>query len=347
MIHPKVSIIMPNLNNRCFIEERLDTILSQTLTDWELIIIDSYSTDGTWQLIQEYATKEPRMRIFQMPREGIYPAINQGILQAKGEYIYIATSDDTMMPECLGKMVTAMDDHTICDICHTSLKVIDEKGIEIPGWWRKRPATQFYGDLEDKKHIRFAPYDGILYCVLHVVYGSLTQLLIRRSTFDKTGLFRSDWGSRGDFEWGMRAGLVCNTLHFPETLATWRKHKNQATEYSKQSSNNGVALCEMVKAAIPLLKEHYPEIYKKIHWIKLISFYRKIQLTQKIKRCNNLFEKIYVLFLFFFINPIAAKDAVISHIIGKVYLDISNENVFYIKKELLRLGLSENIKVLR
>lgn len=339
---------MPNLNNRRFIEERLETILAQTLIDWELIIIDSYSNDGAWELIQEYAAKEPRMRIYQMPPEGIYPAINQGILQAKGEYIYIATSDDTMMPECLEKMVTAMNNLAICDICHTSLKVIDEKGIEIPGWWRERPATKFYAEFEDKKHIRFAPYDGILYCVLHVVYGSLTQLLIRRSAFDKIGLFRSDWGSRGDFEWGMRAGLVCNILHLPETLATWRMHKNQATEYSQKLSNNGIALCEMVKAAIPLLKEYYPEIYKKIHWVKLISFYRRIQLMQQIKCCNNSFEKIYVLFLFFFINPITVKDAIVAHVFGKnkKYLNF-NENIYYAKKELLRLGLSKNLKIIR
>ena len=65
---PKVSVLLPNLNNRRFLKERIQTVLDQTFTDWELVIVDSYSDDGAWELIQEFATKEPRMQISQAPR---------------------------------------------------------------------------------------------------------------------------------------------------------------------------------------------------------------------------------------------------------------------------------------
>ena len=61
------------------------------------------------------------------------------------------------------------------------------------------------------------------------VYISITQLLIRRSLFDRIGLFETEWGSVGDFNWDMRAGLVANTLHVPHTWGGWRVHASQAT----------------------------------------------------------------------------------------------------------------------
>ena len=73
---PQVSVVMPNLNNRRFLPERLDSIVNQTLTDWEAIIVDSYSDDGAWELIQAYAARDRRFRIAQAPRDGIYPNLN-------------------------------------------------------------------------------------------------------------------------------------------------------------------------------------------------------------------------------------------------------------------------------
>ena len=67
---PRVSICVPNLGTRPFLPERFETIFNQTFTDWELIVYDSYSDDGSWEYIQELAAREPRMRISQGPREG-------------------------------------------------------------------------------------------------------------------------------------------------------------------------------------------------------------------------------------------------------------------------------------
>ena len=105
-----------------------------------------------------------------------------------------------MSPNCLEKMVAALDAHSECDICHTCLKVIDEQGKELPNFWQQLLPAQFYGDLMYKFHIRYAPYDGILHCALYTVYTSLTQLLIRRSVFAKVGKFRTEWGPEGDFD---------------------------------------------------------------------------------------------------------------------------------------------------
>ena len=104
---PRVSICVPCLNSRPFVAERLQTILSQTLEDWELIVCDSYSDDGTWEALREFAGDE-RISLYQVPREGLYAGWNECFERARGEYVYIAPVDDTCEPDILEKMVEAL-----------------------------------------------------------------------------------------------------------------------------------------------------------------------------------------------------------------------------------------------
>jgi len=229
-VQPKISICIPNLNTRPFLAERFATIFNQSFQHWELLVYDSHSDDGSWEYIQDLATKEDRMRIWQGPRKGAYPAWNECIRQAKGEYVYIATSDDTMAEDCLQKLATALEEHPECDLAHCPLVVVDEAGkivADRPAW----PAGTVFGhgltqNLR-RPHIRRAPYDGLLHLTQMHTYLSITQLLIRRSLFARTGDFQSRWGSVSDFNWEMKAGLLANVIHVPNTWATWRLHSNQ------------------------------------------------------------------------------------------------------------------------
>lgn len=227
----KVSICVPNLNTLPYLPERFETIFNQTFQDWELLVYDSYSDDGAWEYINQLAAKEPRMRIWQGPREGTPGSWSPCVREARGEYVYVATSDDTMASDCLEKLVAALDAHPDCDIAHCRLRTIDEHGCDTDSeWW---PADSIFarssGELLQHPHIRRAPYDGMLHLLNHPVYISVTQLLIRRSLFDRIGFFKSQWGSVGDYNWNMRAGLVTNTIHVADTWGGWRVHPAQAT----------------------------------------------------------------------------------------------------------------------
>lgn len=338
----RVSILLPNLNNYRYLKERLDTILNQTYTDWELIVIDSYSNDGAWELIKQYAENDSRMTISQAPKEGVYAAINKCINLAQGEYIYIATSDDTMMPNCLEVMINALEIHPECDICHTPLQVIDEKGEEITNWWLNTPPAKFYDELINKPHVRYAPYDGILYSALRTVYISLTQLLIRRSVFDKVGLFCNDWGSEGDFEWGMRASLVCNIIHIPETLATWRIHAQQATQYNP-SYEQREKLAKMVNSALTFLKEKNPPLYAKLIKQKLLSFYRREQFYFGFQECQTRYERLKYILKFATISPYIVKEYFGDRLLGR---KVKHDEKQEIREILTKLDLDKCIKIL-
>jgi glycosyltransferase involved in cell wall biosynthesis len=227
---PKVSILLPNLNNRPFLDARIRSIRDQTLEDWELVVMDGYSRDGSWEFLRDCAGRDSRIRLYRSAERGIYTNINRCLQLSRGDLIYIATADDTMAPEALDVLAAGLGKHQECDIAHCKLRIIDAEGNPSPEkTWDNFFIIRYFGELIDVRHVRRAPHDGLLHYGGITVYTSLTQLLIRRNLFDKIGVFRTDFGSIADYEWDMRAGLVSDTIHIPEYLATWRVHRDQAT----------------------------------------------------------------------------------------------------------------------
>ena len=260
---PRVSVCVPNLNTRAYLPERFRSVFEQTFTDWELLVYDSYSDDGSWEYISELSAREPRMRAWQGEREGTPGSWTPCVRQARGEYVYIATSDDTMPPECLERLVRALDAHPHCAVAHCPLRAVDADGddvAEVNTWWENGSMFALSsGPMLRVPHVRTAPFDGLLHMTGGSVYISITQLLIRRTLFDRIGHFERTWGSVGDFNWCMRAGLAADTVHVPETWGGWRVHTEQATAtVSWVSASHARKIDEMItnalQACAPLLE---------------------------------------------------------------------------------------------
>src|ERR1700745_1166859 len=117
-MNPLVSVCVPNLNTLPFLSERFETIFGQSFQDWELLVYDGYSTDGAWEYINELASREPRMRIWQGPREGTPGSWTPCVREARGKYVYIATSDDNMALDGLEKLVDALEANPECALAH-------------------------------------------------------------------------------------------------------------------------------------------------------------------------------------------------------------------------------------
>lgn len=227
---PKISIGLPTRNSMRFLQERIDSILCQTFTDWELVAVDGESDDGTWEHLLELAKRDPRIKPEQSPPRGIYPAFNRCIERSSGDYVYIATSDDTMAPDCLEKMAEALEANPDCDLAHCPMRVIGADGKDGLDWWVGQSLfSKSSGRWLGLPHKRMAPHDGVLCLLGDNIYSSVTQLLIRKSLFGKIGLYPTGWGSIGDFHWNLRAGLMSSAVHVPGTWASWRMHEAQAT----------------------------------------------------------------------------------------------------------------------
>lgn len=121
-----VSIIIPSYNCASFIGETIESILSQTYNNWELLITDDCSSDNSREVIQSYAEKDPRIKLFSLDRNsGAGVARNNSIRAALGRYIAFCDSDDRWYPDKLEKQLAYMNAKD-CAMSHTSYMTCDE-----------------------------------------------------------------------------------------------------------------------------------------------------------------------------------------------------------------------------
>ncbi len=227
MSQPLVSICLPNLNTRPFLEERMETILAQTLTDWELIVCDSHSDDGSWEFFQRFK-EDPRIQLHQVPRAGVYAGWNECLRRANAEYIYLATSDDTASPRALEKLVVPLEELPAISVAVCDYQAIDENGRPRSSILED-PKSRFLGDWLQTPSIRNGKTEFLLHACFGTFWGSMTAVLFRKQLLSQVGYFRTDRGSQADVEWSLRASLASDVAFVPGKLATWRIRKGQAT----------------------------------------------------------------------------------------------------------------------
>ncbi len=225
-----ITVCLPNYNNREYLPELLDSVCAQTFTDWELLMVDYESEDGAWDYLQLRAAAEPRMKLSRSPRVSLYANWNHCLSLATGEFVYIATSDDKLAPDCLEKLHAALVRHPECGVAHCPPLIFGEGSEAVQRWWREEsPLSLSVGGRLDRAHIRRAPFDGLLHVAGQSVIVSVTQMLVRRTVFARVGNFPTDAGVTGDFEWQARAALLFDGVYVPDTWGGWRLHSAQAT----------------------------------------------------------------------------------------------------------------------
>lgn len=126
---PKVSIGLPVYNGERFLADALDSILGQTFEDFEVIVSDNASTDGTAEIAREYAARDRRIRYTQTPHNlGSGPNFNRAYELSRGRYFRWAAHDDRTAPDFLDKCVEVLDARPEVVLCHTGVAVYDEDG---------------------------------------------------------------------------------------------------------------------------------------------------------------------------------------------------------------------------
>lgn len=125
----KVSIIVPVYNAREFLEETIATVQAQIETDWELLLVDDCSTDGSRQLIERCAEADGRIKpVFQQENHGAAAARNRGVEEAQGRYIAFLDADDLWKPERLSAELAFMQEKNV-GFVFSGYEFADEKGI--------------------------------------------------------------------------------------------------------------------------------------------------------------------------------------------------------------------------
>jgi len=128
---PVVSVVMTVYNAEDYLGEAMDSILAQTFGDFELIVIDDGSTDGSTSMLRDYAARDQRVRLTSRPNTGVVRAANEGIAQARGKYLARMDSDDVSSPQRFARQVAHLDANPDCVLVGSRVTLIDPYGSPV------------------------------------------------------------------------------------------------------------------------------------------------------------------------------------------------------------------------
>lgn len=212
---PSLSVLMAVHNGLPYIREALDSLFAQTYQDFELVIVDDASTDGTAAMIAEYSAKSDKIRCFRNPVNlGLASSLNLGIDKCRAQLIARADADDVFMPERLGEQIAYMDLHPEVGVLGTSVEFIDCKSMKIHSTKAQYP--------QDHEHLRFLCLTGC--CFWH------TTVMYRKSIIQSVGGYDILY-SKGPEDYDLWARLIGLTVfaNLQEPLAHQRLHQKSIT----------------------------------------------------------------------------------------------------------------------
>ncbi|SRR5579864_4272003 len=294
---PKISVLLPSLNSRKFLEPRVDSLRNQTFADWEAIVLDSHSTDGSWEFFKSVVESDSRFQLHQVSREGLYAALNKGLELVAGEFLYIAPCDDTMAPEFFAEMLELLERCPEAGIAACDCLLINQEGHELRTEdMVEQLSERQIRDLLKSGTVRTSPlpiseiksnYRPPLHdCLLHFygssVYFSLTQLLIRTTSAKATGFFETNVGSAADFGWLVRLTSLTGSIYLPKRLATWRFHGDQLS--LRRDNTRLAAMSKMCQNILPELRQRYPGLLAPSDYNSLLLPYKILLARSVIRR---------------------------------------------------------------
>ena len=205
---PAVSIVIGAYNAQRYLAQTLDSLLAQTFTDFELIVVDDGSEDSTFDILKQYEAKEARVRPIHIPHGGIVDAANAGLNAARAEYIARADADDLHMPDRLQKQVDYLNAHPEVVAVGSRMQVIEPYGSPLK--------------LSDHK----LTHEEIEAGLLNGDGWALPQpaAMLRKSVAMKVGAYRHDYPWSEDLDLFLRMAEVGRLANLPDVLVKYRIH---------------------------------------------------------------------------------------------------------------------------
>ncbi|MEQ9812303.1 MAG: glycosyltransferase [Azospirillaceae bacterium] len=203
-----MTVITPAYNRADLLSETIDSILGQDFNDYEYIVVDDGSTDGTDAVLRRYGT---RLTVIGQNNQGEAAATNRGWRAARGDYIAVVSSDDPVRPGWLATAVAFMDAHPDVIVGYPDWCMIDRDSRPL-----MRIRTQDYSAERLVGWFQTMPGPG--------------TLIRRRATLGERFLRDGRFPRTTDLECWLRLSLVGPFARIPGELATWRQHEGSITE---------------------------------------------------------------------------------------------------------------------
>lgn len=240
---PKVSVIVPVYNQLPYIRETVDSVLAQDHPNVELVLSDDGSTDGTSEILREYAEREPdRVVVVASERNtGIAGAFNRALDAHTGEYIAWLGGDDVMLPGKLSRQVAVLQARPDVTGCHHDAEVFDSASGRV------------YGRFSEVFNGRPGVRDGGIELLLDPGYLMLPSTMMVRSS--AVGPLRFDPRIRVSNDWLFDIELFRNgtIAGVDDVLARYRRHKRNATSQTWDALEDALVVLALADARYPEL----------------------------------------------------------------------------------------------
>lgn len=242
---PRVSVVVPTYNCAKFLGRTIDSALRQTYRDFEIIVVDDGSTDGTQALIAAY---EESVRYVYQTNQGASAARNAALSRASGELIAYLDADDLWRPDKLSRQVEFLDAHSTCGLVHTEVSVIDEQDTVLHACFnqdtkRPIPQGQCVRDLLLRSHIQ-----------------TLT-VVERRTAFDDAGKFDPRLPVAQDYLHWISVGLQGYGIgYLSEPLGQYRWRAGSLMSSQRRLLGDFVKIYEILLTEYGLERSQGPEI---------------------------------------------------------------------------------------
>jgi glycosyltransferase involved in cell wall biosynthesis len=207
---PKVTVLIPVYNRERYVRDAIDSILAQTFTDFELLVIDDGSTDGSQEVVRSYCN--PRIRLVcNEINQGIPKTRNTGIRLARGEYLAFLDSDDWAYPERLAKQAAFLDNHPDYAAVSAWTDWMDEEGRPLRGIKRKAVSPE---EIAAQRLFRSGLRNS----------ASMARTVVLRNYGHQ-----EQYDTSEDFDLWSRIAAKHKLASLPEVLVRCRRHKSRIT----------------------------------------------------------------------------------------------------------------------
>ncbi len=218
---------MPVRNADAYLAPALASVLAQTFTDFEFIIINDGSTDNSWETIQAHAQKDSRIRAFRQAGQGLVPTLNRGLAKARGRYLARMDSDDICLPSRLEAQTAALDARPGLGVVGCAVLTINEQG-EVTG-----QQTYPHGQGLPKRLLR-----GSLLC--HPAIMGRTEL------FRQAGGYRAYYQHCEDYDLWLRLSALAELDNLTAPLLLYREHGGSVTSRHATPQALGTLIAQAV-----------------------------------------------------------------------------------------------------
>ena len=225
MTPPLITVAICCFNGERYLERTLNSVLAQDYPNFEIVIIDDGSSDGTRSIIERFADRNKCIRAFFRSNHGLPASRNYSFGKAKGEWIAIIDQDDLYYPTRLSRQIEMARSYPTAGLVFCNVHYIDETDAVIDDYLSVFALPDSYIPNRDAGNLLLR-----LGC-----FSASASCLIKRETVQVIGAFDESIAYACDYDYFIRAGLEVDFAYTRDSLAAWRKHAGQATStYSKR-----------------------------------------------------------------------------------------------------------------